>query len=200
MREAIGMIELTSIGIGYKVQDAMLKAADVALVLGRTICSGKYINLITGSIAAIEASMATGLDAAPDGVIDHITITTRKPLRSLEGAPFIVENGISLEGLTEETELYSGPVREAMRGFPSNVNVAACVSMAGIGADETTIRILAVPGLERNSHTIEVEGEFGSLTISIANALSENPKTGRLTAMSIIRTIKDLIDPFRIGT
>ena len=74
MREAIGMIELTSIGIGYKVQDAMLKAADVALVLGRTICSGKYINLITGSIAAIEASMATGLDAAPDGVIDHITI------------------------------------------------------------------------------------------------------------------------------
>jgi len=74
MREAIGMIELTSVGIGYQVQDAMLKAADVALVLGRTICSGKYINLVTGRVAAVEASVAAGLQAAPDGVIDHITI------------------------------------------------------------------------------------------------------------------------------
>jgi len=74
MQEAIGMIELTSVGIGYQVQDAMLKAADVKLVLGRTICSGKYINLVTGRIAAVQASMAAGLDAAPDGVIDNMTI------------------------------------------------------------------------------------------------------------------------------
>jgi len=79
MREAIGMIELTSVGVGYQVQDAMLKAADVALVLGRTICSGKYINLVTGSIADVQASMAAGLDAAPDGVIDHITIPNVHP-------------------------------------------------------------------------------------------------------------------------
>jgi microcompartment protein CcmL/EutN len=74
MREAIGMIELTSVGIGYQVQDAMLKAADVSLVLGRTICSGKYINVVTGKVAAVEAAVAAGLDAAPDGVIDNITI------------------------------------------------------------------------------------------------------------------------------
>jgi microcompartment protein CcmL/EutN len=74
MREAIGLIELTSVGIGYQVQDAMLKAADVALVLGRTICSGKYINLVTGSVAAVEASVDAGLKAAPDGVIDHMLI------------------------------------------------------------------------------------------------------------------------------
>jgi microcompartment protein CcmL/EutN len=74
MREAIGMIELTSVAIGYQVQDAMLKSADVSLVLGRSICSGKYINVVTGSIAGVEASMASGLDAAPDGIIDHITI------------------------------------------------------------------------------------------------------------------------------
>jgi microcompartment protein CcmL/EutN len=74
MHEAIAMIELTSVGIGYQVQDAMLKAADVDLVLGRTICSGKYINVVTGRVAAVEASLAAGLDAAPDGVIDHITI------------------------------------------------------------------------------------------------------------------------------
>lgn len=79
MREAIGMIELTSIGIGYQVQDAMLKAADVQLVLGRTICSGKYINIVTGTVAAAEASVAAGLDAAPDGVIDHIMIPNIHP-------------------------------------------------------------------------------------------------------------------------
>jgi microcompartment protein CcmL/EutN len=68
------MIELTSVGIGYLVQDAMLKSADVELILGRTICSGKYINLVGGSIASVEASVKAGLDAAPDGVIDHVIV------------------------------------------------------------------------------------------------------------------------------
>jgi len=74
MREAIGMIELTSVGIGYQIQDAMLKAADVNLVLGRTICSGKYINLVTGAVAAVQASVSAGVDASAEGVIDHMVI------------------------------------------------------------------------------------------------------------------------------
>jgi len=74
MHEAIGMIEVTSIGMGYQAQDAMLKAADVELVLGRTICSGKYINVVTGRVAAVQASVEAGLDAIPDGVIDHMVI------------------------------------------------------------------------------------------------------------------------------
>ncbi|MCC6682173.1 MAG: BMC domain-containing protein [Phycisphaeraceae bacterium] len=74
IHRAIGMIELTSVGIGYLVQDAMLKAADVELILGRTICSGKYINLVGGAIASVQASVEAGLQAAPDGVIDHVTV------------------------------------------------------------------------------------------------------------------------------
>jgi microcompartment protein CcmL/EutN len=74
MREAIGMIEMTSIGLGYQAQDAMLKAADVDLVLGRTICSGKYINVVCGSVADVQASVNSGLEVIPDGVIDHIVI------------------------------------------------------------------------------------------------------------------------------
>ena len=70
MRESIGMIETSSIGIGLLVQDVMLKAANVQLVLGRSICSGKYINVITGSVADVQAAVKAGLDAAPDGVID----------------------------------------------------------------------------------------------------------------------------------
>jgi len=79
MREAIGMIELTSVGIGYQVQDAMLKAADVELVLGRTICSGKFINVVTRNVAGVNAAMSAGLDAAPDGVIDHMIIPNVHP-------------------------------------------------------------------------------------------------------------------------
>ena len=71
---AIGMIELTSVGIGYLVQDTMLKSADVDLILGRTICSGKYINMVGGDVASVQASVEAGLAAAPDGVIDHVLI------------------------------------------------------------------------------------------------------------------------------
>lgn len=74
MYEAIGMIELTSVALGYKVQDAMLKAADVEIVLSRTICSGKYINVVTGKVAAVNAAMDAALENAPDGVIDHMVI------------------------------------------------------------------------------------------------------------------------------
>lgn len=71
MLESIGALELTSIGVGFAAQDAMLKAADVRLVLGRTICSGKYIIVVTGNVAAAEAAVAAGVDAVPDGLIDH---------------------------------------------------------------------------------------------------------------------------------
>ena len=91
-------------------------------------------------------------------------------------------------------------MREACRGFPQNVNVAACVSLAGLGPERTMIRILAVPGLERNCHTIEAKGEFGELRVEIRNLPTENPKTGRLTALSIIRTIRDAVDLVRVGT
>ena len=118
----------------------------------------------------------------------------------MEGSPYLVERGITVLGFTEEKEIFYGTAREACRGFPSNVNVSAAVSFAGIGPDKTLIRIIAVPGLERNCHDIEVEGEFGRLAIHIENIPTENPRTGRLTVMSIIRTLQDIIDPLQVGT
>lgn len=149
----------------------------------------------SGAIAGLD-----GIKAACVGKVSHVTMTTRKPPRGLEGAPYLVERGISLEGLREERELFQGSARLACRGFPDNVNVSAAVSLAGIGPDETQIRIVAVPGLQRNCHDIEVEGEFGRLAIHIENVPSENPRTGRLTALSIIKSIQEAIDPIRIGT
>ena len=149
----------------------------------------------SGAIAGLD-----GIKSACAGRVDKVTMISRKPPVGLQGAPYIVENGINLEGLVGETEVFSGNAREAVKGFPSNLNVSAAVSLAGIGPDRTQVKMLVVPGLERNCHEVEVLGEFGVLKIHIENIPSENPKTGKLTAFSIIRSVRDAVDPFRIGT
>ena len=149
----------------------------------------------SGAIAGLD-----GIKSASSGRIDHVTMTTRKPPKALEGSPYLVDRGISVLGFTEEQEIFSGTVREACRGFPANVNVSAAVSFAGIGPDKTHIRIMAVPGLKRNCHDIEMEGEFGRLHIKIENIPTENPRTGKLTVMSIIRTLEGITNSLQIGT
>jgi len=156
--------------------------------------TGCRLYLPSGAIAGLD-----GIKSACVGAIAHVTHTTRKPPAGLEGAPYLVERGISLAGLQEEKEVFSGSAREACRGFPANVNVTAAVSLAGIGPDKTRVRILAVPGLRFNCHDIDVEGEFGKLHVHIENVPTENPKTGKLTALSIIRAVQDVVDPVRIG-
>ena len=156
--------------------------------------TGCRLYLPSGAIAGLDC-----IKSASVGEITHVTHTTRKPPLGLEGAPYLVERGISLLGLTEEKEVFSGNAREACRGFPANVNVTAAVSLAGIGPDKTRVRIVAVPGQARNHHDIDVEGEFGLLHVHIENVPSENPKTGKLTALSIIRAVQDIVDTVRVG-
>ena len=170
---------------------ALLDHPEIMASSRRTGC---HLYLPSGAIAGLD-----GIKSACVGQITQVTMTTRKPPNGLEGAPYMIQNGISLAGLSEEKEVFSGTAREACKGFPANVNVSAAVSLAGIGPDRTRIRILAVPGLQRNCHDIEVEGEFGRLHIHIENVPSENPKTGKLTALSIVRAVQDVVDPVRIG-
>ena len=149
----------------------------------------------SGAIAGLD-----GIKSACQGRVDRVEMVSRKPIAALEGAPYLLENEIPITGLREAQEVFSGSAREACRGFPSNLNVSAAVSLAGIGPDRTTVRIVADPALSRNCHDITVEGEFGLLNVHIENTPSENPKTGRLTALSIIRSVRDVFDPVRIGT
>jgi aspartate dehydrogenase len=178
--------ELMVISVG-----ALLEHPEVMAESRRTGCR---LYVPSGAIAGLD-----GIKSACVGQISHVTHTTRKPPLGLDGAPYLVEHGISLVGLQEEKEVFTGSAREACRGFPANVNVTGAVSLAGIGPDKTQVRILAVPGLLRNCHDIDVEGEFGKLHVHIENVPSENPKTGKLTALSIIRAVQDVIDPVRIG-
>jgi hypothetical protein len=113
----------------------------------------------------------------------------------------LVAHGIGITGLAEPRRVFSGTAREAARGFPANVNVAAALALAGIGPDRTTVEIWADPTITRNIHRIEVEAAAASLSMQILNVPSDdNPRTGRLTALSVIAALKKLVSPLAIGT
>jgi aspartate dehydrogenase len=157
---------------------------------------GGRILVPTGALLGLDAVVA-----AAEGDITSVNMTTRKPPRGLAGAPYLEANGIDITGLTEAKRVFAGTAREAARGFPANVNVAAALALAGIGPDRTTIEIWADPTVTRNTHRIEVEAEAARLSMQIENVPSdENPRTGRLTALSIIAALKKLSGPLVIGT
>jgi aspartate dehydrogenase len=150
----------------------------------------------SGALLGLDAVAA----AAEDG-ISSVHMITRKPPRGLAGAPYLEANAIDLAGLSEPKRVFTGTARDAARGFPANVNVAAALALAGIGPDRTTIEIWADPSLTRNIHRIEVEAEAARFSMQIENVPSaENPRTGRLTALSVVAALKKLSGPLAIGT
>ena len=142
-----------------------------------------------------------GVKSAAIGRIDSVTITTRKPIEGLRGAPFIVRHKIDIDRFTEPTEIFSGPAALAIKEFPANVNVAASLSLVGVGFDKTQVRVVVDPGIRRNMHEIVVRGEFGELHTTVENVPSQaNPKTSYLAALSAIATLKQVCEPLKIGT
>jgi aspartate dehydrogenase len=156
---------------------------------------GGQIIVPTGALLGLDA-----VTAAAEGQINAVRMTTRKPPRGLAGAPYLVAHGISVEGLNAPKLVFSGTAREAAAGFPANVNVAAALALAGIGPDRTTIEIWADPTVERNCHQITVDADSARFTLAIENIPSENPKTGRITALSALAALRKLNAPLRIGT
>lgn len=156
----------------------------------------RHIYVPTGAIAALDA-----VKGAAVGAISRVRLTTRKPPGGLEGAPYVVEKGIDLRGLTEATVIFSGTARTAIPAFPANVNVAAALSLAGIGPDKTEVRVVADPGSDKNIHEIEVEGEFGRLLARIENVPSpQNPKTSYMAALSAIALLRRITSRLIVGT
>jgi aspartate dehydrogenase len=156
---------------------------------------GGQIVVPTGALLGLDA-----VTAAAEGEIRAVRMVTRKPVRGLAGAPYLAEHNISIDDITEPTRIFRGTPREAAIGFPANLNVAVALSLAGIGADETTLEIWADPALERNVHRIEVDSDSASFSMSIENLPSENPKTGRITALSVISYLRKLGAPLRVGS
>jgi len=149
----------------------------------------------TGALIGLDAVLA-----AAEGKIQSVRMVTRKPVKGLAGAPFLVERGIGLDDLREPLKIFSGTAREAASGFPANLNVAAALSLAGIGPDKTLVEVWADPTVTRNTHRIEVESDSASFSMTIENIPSENPRTGRITAYSVIALLRKLTSPMRVGT
>ncbi len=158
--------------------------------------TGARILVPTGALLGLDA-----VKAAAEGQISSVTMVTRKPPGGLTGAPYLLEHGVSIEGLTEPKLVFSGSARDGARGFPANVNVAAALSLAGIGPDRTQMEIWADPGLTRNTHRIVVEADSARLTLMIENVpTEENPKTGKITALSVLTLLRGLVSPLRVGS
>ncbi|MFQ5898995.1 MAG: aspartate dehydrogenase [Candidatus Methylomirabilia bacterium] len=149
----------------------------------------------SGAIVGLD-----GMKGARVGAVTSVTVESRKSPRGWAGAPYVEERRIDLGAVREETLIFEGSATGACKGFPANVNVLAALSMAGIGAELTTIKIFAVPGLTRNTHRITVEGEFGKFQILVENAPTENPRTGKLSYLSAIALLRELHATLRVGT
>ena len=158
----------------------------------------------TGARILVPTGALLGLDAvraAAEGTIRSVTMITRKPPKGLDGARYLVERGISLKDLKEPLKVFDGSAREGARGFPENVNVAAALSLAGIGPDRTRLEIWADPALDRNTHRIEVDADTARFSMTIENVPSvENPKTGRITALSAVAALRGLVAELKVGT
>jgi aspartate dehydrogenase len=164
-------------------------------LVGRAKETGARILAPTGALLGLDA-----VRAAAEGTIHSVTMITRKPPSGLEGAPYLVEHGVSLKGLKEPAKIFSGSARDGARGFPANVNVAAALSLAGIGPDKTRLEIWADPALTRNTHRIEVDADTARFSMAIEGIPSENPRTGRIVPLSVIAALRGLVTEIKVGT
>jgi aspartate dehydrogenase len=157
--------------------------------------TGAQILVPTGAIVGLDA-----VQAAAEGTVHSVRMVTRKPVTGLQGAPFLAEAGLDIADITEPVRIFSGTARGAAAGFPANLNVAVALALAGVGPDRTSLEIWADPGLDRNTHRIDVDADSASFSMSIANVPSENVKTGLITALSVIALLRKRMAPLRIGT
>lgn len=158
--------------------------------------SGRKVYVPSGAVLGID-----GVKAAMLGEIEEAILTTRKPPAALAYSAYLGERDINLTGLKEPLTVFEGGAREAVKAFPESVNVAATLSLAGIGLDKTKVKIIADPSLDRNVHKIMVRGKAGEFITEARNVPSpENPKTSYLAALSAIRALRNLTETIRIGT
>ncbi len=189
------------------IRQALLAKKDVLVMSvgkfidGESILSlarkqGTRLLIPSGAVAGIDA-----LKAAALGKIDRITLTTRKPVYGFNDNAYVQQRRINLSQITKETILFEGTVKEAVKCFPQNINVAATIALASGVKDKLGIRISTSPDFKVNSHEIEVVGEFGRMVTKTENMVCpDNPKTSFLAVLSAIQALKQYFQEVKIGT
>ena len=184
-------ISLVPASVGALVDESLLGKLKNAAAKG-----GGTLHIPSGGIGGMDA-----LQAACVAGVDKVTMTSRKMPRAWKNIPYVERMGVNLEALDEPYLLYEGPARECVKEFPQNINIAAVLSLAGIGFDRTIIRIFADPSVTLNTHEIAWEGASGKCRIVLENVPApENPKTTYLAALSILATLKRIKASYRVGS
>jgi len=156
----------------------------------------RKIHVPSGAIVGLDS-----VKSAAVGRIDRVVLTCTKSSKSFQGDPEVLRQGIDLDSLDAPRVLFEGPAREAITKFPANVNISCALSLAGVGPDRTITRVVVDPAADRTVNEIEVEGEFGRFVTRTENVLSpDNPKTSHLVGLSVLATIRGIVDPVRVGT
>jgi len=156
----------------------------------------KKVYLPSGAIAGLDA-----IKSVKDELESVILVTTKHP-QSLKGAKFFETSDVNLDELKKPTTIFEGDASKAVKLFPANINVAALLSLTGLGSQKTNVRIVADPNTDKNTHSIEAIGSFGKLFIKVENIPDQNnPKTSRLAILSAIEKLRQICsDEISIGT
>lgn len=149
----------------------------------------RQMYLPSGAICGLD-----GLRAARIGRTSKVVLITRKPIKGLKDAPYFRKYNIDLTKLKEEKMLFKGSAKEAIKLFPQNVNVAATLSIFGIGPKRTEVQVWTSPGYKRNTHEVIIEGDFGRIFTRTENIPSkQNPKTSQLAIYSAIAKLEEIL-------
>lgn len=153
-----------------------------------------HIMVPSGALSGLDAVSALNVAG-----IESATIASTKHPRGFKGAPYIVQENIDIENLTEKTLIFSGNAFEAAKAFPANVNVAATLSLASIGPEKTCVEVWADPDAKGNKHEITVKGGSSEIRTSVENLPDpSNPKSSMLAGYSIVAALKKTAKPITV--
>ncbi|MDR3075027.1 MAG: aspartate dehydrogenase, partial [Candidatus Methanoplasma sp.] len=160
-----------------------------SMVFEKAKVSEAKVYIPTGALCGTD-----GLRSASVDELDEVELITMKGPKSLMDVDYITDKGIDVEKITERTVVYTGYAREAVKLFPKNINVAATVSLLGIGFDKTKVTVVLDPDIKSNSHELRITGRFGHMTCHTYNYPEpDNPKTSHLATLSAISALKRIV-------
>jgi len=203
------VIEAASAKVSWDIAKATLSSGKDVMIMSVGGVSGRLKQLTdlakrNNSKVYIPSGALSGIDAVKAsavGKINKVILTTTKSPLSFKGVKYVEDKGIDLSKIKKETVLFSGKAAEAVKYFPQNINVAAVLSLAGIGENQTQVKIIASPGVIRNTHEVRVESPAASISTRTENVLHpDNPKTSYLAVLSAIAMLKHILEPVVIGT
>lgn len=203
------VIEATHMKCSFAIAQQALRASKDIMIMSVGGVVDKYdalsklarknnrrVFIPSGAIAGLDGVKAFAQDA-----IQKVTLTTTKPLATLTDIPYVKEKFGTIVGSQSDIVLFEGSASQAVTFFPQNINVAAALSLAGIGAEKTCVRIIASPTATRNIHEVEVLSEAGTLRARTENLPHpENPKTSFLAVLSAAAMLKKILEPVTIGS